>query len=100
MPKGKVTSKSQKTQYQMYQSGNRCVVNRTKRLEKYVKNNPNDIQAKKALKKGLQYRRKSPMSWHKTWSPEMIEHAHRLRVSGSNGNLAIGQFQQKFCIFK
>ncbi len=100
MPKGKVSSKSQKTQYLMYQSGNRCVVNRTKRLKKYVRENPNDIQAKKALDKGLKYRRKTPLSWHKTWSPPMIEHAQRLRKSGLNGNLVFEHFSQQFAVFK
>lgn len=51
----------QKAHFKAYAIEGRCGINRLKRLEKYCRNNPNDLQAAEQLKKGnTGYTRKTP----------------------------------------
>lgn len=48
MAKNKTSSKGKKAQYMRYQAENRCLINKQRRVKKYLKNNPNaqiDIRA-------------------------------------------------------
>lgn len=65
----KTTSKSKTNYYAVYKSSKTWEKNRTKRLERTIKNQPNNEQAKAALKGGLVYRRKNPVTkpWSASW---------------------------------
>jgi hypothetical protein len=54
----KGSSKHKKDGYTAYAAQDRCVKNRTARLERHLRHNPDDKVAKAALKNGLSYRRK------------------------------------------
>lgn len=65
MAKGKVTSKHQQDLYKAYQANKRCETNRKRKLEKRLKDNPNDTCVINALK-NIKYRRRTPKAPH--WS--------------------------------
>lgn len=67
MAKG--TSKSKEGHYASYKSNKTWEKNRIKRLERTIKNQPNNEQAKAALKAGFVYRRKTPnvRHWSASW---------------------------------
>ena len=58
--KGNRAGKSYKAQYEAYKG--RATKNRRRRLEKHLKENPEDTVAKEALNGNLAYRRKKPKS--------------------------------------
>lgn len=68
----KTTSKSKTGYYAAYKTNKRWEANRTRRLERTIREQPNNEQAKAALKAGFVYRRKTPTvrvwsaSWRKT----------------------------------
>lgn len=81
---------SRTTQYKVYEIQARWKINRIRKLKKYVKNNPNDLLAKKRLKDGIfTYRRKTPLSWNKMWRPAQITFAQNLAKGGTNGMQAL-----------
>jgi metal-dependent amidase/aminoacylase/carboxypeptidase family protein len=94
----KSTSASRKAAYTTYKTLNKSVRNRTRKLEKYVKNNPNDLQAKAALDKGLQYARKTPNNY--VWTKQSKELAHLLNTLGykKSGETARKWIQQPYRI--
>lgn len=59
MAKAGTRSKSQESYYASYKSGNKWRVNRERRLQRALKEQPNNEQIKIALK-GVVYRRKTP----------------------------------------
>ena len=65
----KTTSKSKVAHYATYKSSKRWEANRTKRLERTAKEQPNNKQVEAALKAGLVYRRKDPKvrMWSASW---------------------------------
>lgn len=65
----KTTSKSKTNRYAVYKANKVWEKNRTKRLERTIKNQPNNEQAKAALKAGFVYRRKTPTNkvWSSSW---------------------------------
>lgn len=75
--------------YNSAKAENRAVKNRTHKLERHLKNFPNDEQAAQALKKGLTYRRKAPYS--KVWTTAKRKYAQDLRYIGLNGHIALSQ---------
>jgi len=89
MARGKQTSKKQKEHYQIYKSTAKWMDNRVMKLERHLKKYPDDKQATKALKKGVEYRRKRPFSWNKVWSPINRDYAQLLREVLLNGNDAL-----------
>jgi len=73
MAKGKSSSQSNKDHYKSYNYD----LNRRKRLEKLLKEQPNNQQVKDALG-NIHYRRQKPKS--KQWTPEKRELAHMNRI--------------------
>lgn len=65
----KATSKSKTNHYATYKSSKRWEANRIKRLERTLKEQPNNKQVEAALKGGLIYRRKDPKvrMWSASW---------------------------------
>ena len=65
----KTTSKSKTNHYAAYKANKTWEKNRTKRLERTVREQPNNEQAKTALKAGFVYRRKNPVTrpWSASW---------------------------------
>lgn len=66
------TSKSQEGYYSRYKSNKTWEVNRKRRLERVIREQPNNEQAKAALK-GMVYRRKKPVT--RVWSASWIKMA-------------------------
>ena len=73
MAKGKTSSKSNQEHYKNY----RYESNRKERLERLLKQQPNNEQLKAALS-NIHYRRQKPKS--KQWSPEKRELAEMNRI--------------------
>lgn len=69
MATGNTKYKSKIAQASNYKSNKTWEKNRTKRLERTIKNQPNNEQAKAALKAGFVYRRKTPNTrmWSASW---------------------------------
>lgn len=65
------------TTQKAYEMENRSVKNRTRKLQKHLKNFPNDKQSADALKRGLKYGRKKPLN--SIWKSSTKEYAHVLR---------------------
>lgn len=65
----KAAGKSKVNHYATYKSSKRWESNRTKRLERTIRNQPNNLQAQAALKAGFVYRRKTPTTrmWSASW---------------------------------
>jgi hypothetical protein len=65
----KTTSKSKTAYYAMYKANKVWEKNRAKRLARTIKNQPNNEQAKAAMKAGFVYRRKTPVTpaWSSSW---------------------------------
>lgn len=65
----KSAGKSKVNHYATYKSSKRWETNRTKRLERTIRNQPNNLQAQAALKAGFVYRRKTPTTsvWSASW---------------------------------
>lgn len=84
----KSTSAHKKAKYKEYEVGGTFKKNRQAKLERHLKKFPDDEQAKAALKRNLEYRRKKPKNC-KTWSKPAKEYARLLASVGQNGNLAV-----------
>jgi len=85
MAKNKGTSKSQQQKYKEYQMDDKAQLNRTLRLERHVKNHPQDKQSKNSLKKGLAvYRRYA--SKNGVWNATNRYYAQLFTKAGLNGN--------------
>jgi len=70
-----------------YEMENRAYKNRKRRLEKRIKNHPNDEMAKKALANiSSDYRRKKPYS--SVWSKTTRAYAEALGSVGRDGRIA------------
>lgn len=69
MATGSTKYKSKIAQASNYKSSKTWEKNRIKRLERTIKNQPNNEQAKAALKNGPVYRRKTPTNrvWSASW---------------------------------
>jgi len=81
----KSTSKAQKARYSEYKAGDTARTNRTMRLERHVKNHPQDKQSKNSLKKGLAvYRRYA--SKNGVWNATNRYYAQLFTKAGLNGN--------------
>jgi hypothetical protein len=89
MASKKGSSKNQQNHYKVYQSDQRAIKNRTRRLAKHIKKFPDDEQAKNALKKGLKYRRRAPIAAKKVWNADKIFMAQYFRKVGSHGHRAL-----------
>jgi hypothetical protein len=87
----KSTSKNQKDAYTRYAAQDTCVKNRTARLERHLRHNPDDKQAKQALKKGLSYRRKSGSG---TLSRPDKEFAQTLAFLGYNAKRELARLEE------
>lgn len=85
----KGSSKSQQARYKAYAMGDRALINRTLRLERHVKNNPEDKQAKASLKKGLADYRRSISNSGRTWTATNRYYAQLFTKAGLNGNDAL-----------
>ena len=84
----KSSSKAKKDLYSLYKGGNKSLENRTIKLKRHIKNNPDDKQAKRALKDGLVvYRRGTPRNH--IWSKQKRTYAILLTKAGLNGHLAL-----------
>jgi hypothetical protein len=69
MATGSTKYKSKVAQASRYKTNKTWEVNRTLRLERTIRNQPNNEQAKAALKAGFVYRRKTPNTrpWSASW---------------------------------
>lgn len=84
----KGSSKAQQARYSSYGNEGRAQKNRTKRLERHVKNHPEDTQAASALKKGLaDYRRYASKNGH--WTATNRFYAQLFTKAGLKGNEAL-----------
>lgn len=84
----KNTSPNQKAKYKEYKVGAKFIKNRKAKLERHLKKFPNDEQAKTALRRNIEYRRKKPNNSN-TWSKPAKEYARLLASVGINGNFAL-----------
>lgn len=79
--------KSKEGHYATYKTSKRWETNRIARLERTVRNQPNNEQAKAALKAGLVYRRKTPKT--RPWSASWIRVAKLFKEFTGSFNPAI-----------
>ena len=76
------TSKSNTNHFANYKTSKRWETNRKRRLERTLKQQPNNEQVKAALKGGMVYRRKTPTT--RMWSHSWIRVAKLIKeVTGS-----------------
>lgn len=87
MATGNTKNKSKTSQASNYKANKTWETNRTKRLERTIKNQPNNEQAKAALKAGFIYRRKTPTT--RMWSASWIRVAKLFKEFTGSFNPAI-----------
>lgn len=89
MSKRKGEHRSDKEQYAAYKTQGRYLKNKKEKLERHVKNNPDDAQAQEALKNiKSDTIRKTPNTYK--WRSSQIWYAQQLASLGYNGNAALG----------
>jgi len=84
MAKKRTGKKTQKA----YEVEGRYAKNKKAKLERHMKNHPNDLQAKGAVNNVKQYSRKAPHN-NMTWTPFTKWYAETLRKVGYNGNVGL-----------
>jgi len=89
MAKNKGEHRSRKEQYAAYKTQGRYLKNKKEKLERHIRKNPEDDQAKAALKnlKGDSIR-KTPNSY--MWRKSQMWYAEKLASLGMNGHIALG----------
>lgn len=98
------TSKSSTNHFATYKTSKRWEANRKRRLERALKQQPNNEQIKSALKGGMVYRRKTPTT--RTWSHTWIRAAKLIKqvtgkfdpqIMSSNPETARNALQRATC---
>lgn len=80
-------SDSDKNHYKAYQANGTFSTNKKAKLNRHLKNNPNDDTAKEALKNVPSYRRKTPKQ--KVWTAETRYLAQLFKKAGNKGSDAL-----------
>lgn len=89
MAKQKGQHLSDKNQYSNYKSQGRYLKNKRAKLERHIKNHPEDVNAQEALKNLKETSiRKTPNTYK--WKSNQIWYAQKLASLGYNGNAALG----------
>lgn len=79
-----VKNQSKKAQYAAYKSNSRYSANKKRKLARHLKDQPNDLCAKKALETVALYRRKAPKT--SAWSKSEIAITSIFRDAGDKGD--------------
>lgn len=89
MAKRKGEHRSDKEQYAAYKTQGRYLKNKKAKLERHIKNNPDDVQAQEALKNiKSDTIRKTPNTYK--WRSSQMWYAQKIASLGYNGNVALG----------
>jgi hypothetical protein len=83
----KQRSNSDKNHFKSYKANGIFTKNKKAKLERHLKNHPDDVQAKEASKNIPSYRRKAPKQ--KIWTPETRYLASLFKKAGNKGSDAL-----------
>ena len=83
----KQRSDSDRNHFKSYKTNNVFAKNKKKKLERHLKEHPEDDTAKEALKNIPEYRRKTPKQ--KVWTAETRYMAQLFKMAGNKGSGAL-----------